>query len=51
MTLMLVHVSSKKMCLKSYSNITFESTQKKQKYGTKSYLHRGKKKELWGLEM
>ena len=51
MTLMLVHVLSKKMCLKSYSNMNFEITQKKKKYGTKNYLHRGKKKELWGLEM
>ena len=47
MTLMLVHVSSKKKCLKIYSNMNFESTQKKQKYDTKNYLHRGKKKELW----
>ena len=51
MTLVLVHVSSKKICLKRYSNMTFESTQKKQQYDTKSYLHRGKKKELRELEM
>ena len=51
MTLVLVHVSSKKICLKRYSNMTFESTQKKQQYDTKNYLHRGKKKELRELEM
>ena len=39
---MLVHVSSKKMCLQSF-NISFESTLNKQQYGTKIT-----RTELWG---